>query len=126
VSRFTASGAVYPFEASDTGRWAWVLAEPLPWEIRDAAGTVTGQIVVPAGFLTDLGSVPWWARSLVNPADPQCAKAYVLHDWCLDCGGPLRQLEAAGVLHEALRALRVEGWRRNLPVLGAIAGIDRW
>jgi len=123
---FTAHGSLYPFQAADTGLWSWVIADPLVWEIRNPAGIVTGEIVVPAYFTTDLGTIPWLVRWLFNPADPQCAKAYVLHDWLLSLWGSERQLEAAGVMHQALRALGVSGWRRNSQVLAVIAAIDNW
>ena len=126
MSQFTSSGAVYPFLAADTGQWTWALAEPLTWEVRDAFGFVTDTIIVPAHFLTDLGSIPALARPLFSPADPQCAKAYILHDWLLSLWGSERQLEAAGVMHQALRALGVSGWRRNSQVLAVIAAIDKW
>lgn len=126
MTRFTTSGAVYPFRAADTGLWTWALAEPLVWEVRDASGAVTGEIVVPVDFLTDLGSIPPPLRWLFNPADPQSAKAYILHDWCLARWGPDRQVEAVGVMHEALRALDVPQWSRRLQVAGVLAGVDRW
>lgn len=126
MSRFTSHGAVYPFKAADTGAWTWALAEDLEWQVIDATGQVTGSIVVPAEFLTDLGSIPWWARWLFNPADPQCAKAYVLHDFALHAWGPERQLEAAGLAYQAMKVLEVPKWRRILQTLAIIAGIDRW
>jgi len=126
MSRFTSHGALYPFQAADTGLWTWALADPLIWEVRDAAGTVTSEIIVPAHFITDLGSIPWWARWLFSPADPQCAKAYVLHDFVLMTWGPERQLEAAGLAYQAMKALGVCLWRRLLQTAAIIAGIDRW
>lgn len=126
MSRFTTTTAVYPFRAADTGLWTWALAEPLVWEVRDASGAVTGEIVVPVDFLTDLGSIPPLLRWLFNPADPQCAKAYIGHDWLLHQWGPGRQVEAAGVMHQMLQALAVKEWRRRAQVWGVLAAIDRW
>lgn len=126
MSRFTTHGAVYPFRAADTGQWSWALAEPLIWEVRDASGAVTSLIAVPAHFLTDLGSIPAWGRWLFNPADPQCAKAYILHDWALVTWGTDRQIEAAGIFYQAMVALGVPRWRRVLQTLVIIAGIDKW
>lgn len=126
MSRFTTHGAIYAFRAADTGLWTWVLAEPLIWEVRDATGFVTDLISVPTDFLTDLGTVPWWGRWLVNPADPQCAKAFILHDWLLASWGPERQIEAAGVMYQAMKALGVAPWRRQMQLAAIIAGIDRW
>jgi len=124
VSAFTGSGAVYPFKAANTGCWTWVLAEPLTWEVRWPDRTWT--ITVPALFETDLGSIPWWCRSLFNPADPQASKAYILHDWILKTWGPEEQFFAAGELRKALRALNVAEWKRKAQLIGVTAGMDRW
>lgn len=124
MSRFTTHGAIVATE-TESG-WAWVLSEPLIWEVRNAAGDATEEIEVPVGFYTDLGSVPWFGRWLFNPADPQSAKAYILHDWLLYLWGGERQLEAAGVLSQALKALAVKTWRRVLATLAVIAAIDIW
>ncbi|SFV32246.1 hypothetical protein SAMN05216456_1584 [Devosia crocina] len=34
MSQSIGSVAVYPYRAADTGRWEWVLAEDLVWEVR--------------------------------------------------------------------------------------------
>lgn len=124
MSAFTGSGAVYPFKAADTGQWAWALAEPLVWEVRGPEATFT--ITVPAGFDTDLGSIPAWARWLINPADPQLAKAFVLHDYILRAFGPEKQPFAASQLYEALRALDCPHWKRKVIVTAVVIGIDEW
>lgn len=124
MSNFTGSGAVYPFRAADTGRWEWVLAENLIWEVRGPEAMFT--IVIPAGFLTDLGSIPWYGRWLINPADPQLAKAFILHDHILRAFGPEKQPFAASQLYEALRALDAPRWKRKLITVAVIVGIDDW
>ncbi|SFV31377.1 Protein of unknown function [Devosia crocina] len=124
MSLFTGSGAVYPFQAADTGEWSWVLAEDLAWEVRGPEATFT--ITVPAFFQTDLGSVPPLARWLINPADPQLAKAFVLHDYILQAFGPQKQPFAASQLYEALRALRAQRWKSKTITAAVVLGIDDW
>lgn len=124
MSAFTGSGAVYPYKAADTGKWAWALAEPLVWEVRGPESSFT--ISVPAGFDTDLGSIPWWGRWLINPADPQLSKAFVLHDYILQAFGPEKQPFAASQLYEALRALDCPRWMRKVIVAAVVVAIDDW
>ena len=74
------------------------------------------RIVVPAGFVTDFASVPWWARGLFAPFD-RAAKAAVLHDWLWSRGSPRH----AAVFAEALAVLRVPAWKRAV-----MAAAVRW
>jgi hypothetical protein len=124
MSAFTQGGAIYPFRAADTGTWAWALAEPLVWEVRGLGGGFT--ITAPVGFATDLGSIPPIGRIVVNPADAQLAKAFVLHDFILAEFGPACQPFAASQLYEALRALDCPQWKRKLITAAVVAGIDDW
>lgn len=126
MSHFVGRVSIYPFKAADTGLWTWALAQPLTWEITDGAGVVTGHIIVPAEFLTDLGSIPPFLRWLFNPADPRCAAAYVLHDWVLHVWGSERQVEAAGLMHQALRSVGEDKWSRLAQIAGVLAAIDNW
>lgn len=42
----------------------------------------THGVLVPAGFVCDLASVPWWAWKFTYPkAHPDTAAAAVVHDW---------------------------------------------
>ena len=72
-------------------------------------------ITVPAGFQTDLATVPrflWW---LFPPHDPHCAAAAVLHDylysWRSPEGEAFDRATADGILLEAMRILGVPEWR---------------
>ena len=122
---FSAHGSIYAID-DKPGHWLWILAEPIVWQVHDAAGNNTGSITVPDGFDTDLGSIPWFGRWLFSPADAQCAQAYILHDWLLDDWGKGRQIEAAGVFYQALKALNVPQWRRMVQTVAVIAAIDTW
>lgn len=124
MSEFTTFGTIHSFKAADTGKWTWVLAEPLVWEVQGIGHGFT--LTVPQGFLTDLGTVPWWAGWLVTNGDPQCAQAFILHDFILDAFGKACQPFAASQLYEALRALDVPGWKRKTITAVVVAAIDDW
>ena len=86
----------------------------------------THRIEVPAGFVTDFGSVPWWGRWLVPRWGWKWTKAYVIHDYLYrtqpegwtrkDADGLMRRIhreEGAGALKRnvAWMAVRLGGWR---------------
>lgn len=67
---------------------------------------------VPAGFVTDFGSIPAAAWPIVgHPADRPAG--YVLHDW-LYRTKPVGRLRADNLLNEALAVLGYARWRRWL------------
>jgi hypothetical protein len=49
-----------------------------------AFDTQRGRLVVPAGFVTDLASVPPFMRGLVPNAGRRVNLAAILHDWCCE------------------------------------------
>ena len=55
-------------------------------------------IVVPAGFTSDGGSIPWWARWLINPLHNQ--RAWWVHDWAWENN----REDHAELLNDALHA----------------------
>lgn len=70
-----------------------------------------GAIAVPAGFMTDLASVPWFARWYVS-RDGDHTKAAIVHDWLYAFASArtwpdVSRLDADLVFLEALRALGV-------------------
>src|SRR6185437_8718655 len=112
MSAFTENLSITPFGSE------WEVEAPLRWELlRKGSGLA---VTVPAGFTTDLASIPWWLRWLYNPADPRYAKAVVLHDWLL-VDPAISRLEAAAVFYEALCASGVSNWRAVPMALGVWA-----
>ncbi|MFN3549607.1 MAG: DUF1353 domain-containing protein [Mesorhizobium sp.] len=86
----------------------WTLSAPLSWEIGfKGSGLVW---TVPAGYVTDLASIPVLARMLFDRGDARLAKAAILHDHMLDSG--VDRITAAAEFHSALRADGVARWRR--------------
>lgn len=54
------------------------------WRLRDAYSVVVpgrGTLTVPRGFVTDLGSVPWFAQSYVGTEHPALNPAALVHDY---------------------------------------------
>jgi hypothetical protein len=86
----------------------WTLTNVLTWEIGfKGSGLVW---TVPAGFASDLASIPLLARLVFDRGDSRYAKAAILHDHMLDAG--FDRLTAAAEFHSALRADGVKRWRR--------------
>ena len=111
-------------EAQDTPG-EWKLIYPLVWAI-DGDGYRMPDIEVPAGFVTDLASVPKLLRGLLDPTDPSRRPA-VLHDWlyCSQNKHDYTRQQADALFRVALRAdgssavaafiyhagVRAGGWR---------------
>lgn len=78
----------------------WVLIYPLTWEFgKKGSGH---KETVPAGFKTDLATIPWWARIFFRTANVRYAKASAYHDWLLE--NNWSAIEAAAVFAEMLKA----------------------
>ena len=76
-------------------------------------------IVVPPRFLTDLSSVPWYARCLIGQAGPHL-EASIVHDWLYcawqreDGAEPDEDMRnfADDVFRQAMIRSNVRAWRR--------------
>lgn len=78
------------------------------------------QIVVPAGFVWDGGSVPRLFWNLVDPWG-SASKAYLLHDW-LYATQERSRLVSDAILMEAMEVLNVALWKRKAIYLGVRMG----
>ena len=67
-------------------------------------------VTVPAGFVTDLASVPRWFWWVFPPFDPQYAAAAVLHDFLLSWVD-FDPMTAHTLFLDALLILGVERWK---------------
>lgn len=94
--------------ASPRSNGEWTLIAPLTWELGFLGSGL--RVEVPAGFRSDLASIPVWARSIFDRGDSRYAKAAILHDYMLKKG--FDRLTAAAEFHSALRASRVKKWKR--------------
>jgi hypothetical protein len=106
------------------GRSLWGLHDPLAYRPGDMAETIT----VPAGFVTDLASIPRWAWNLLPPDGPW-VKGAIIHDFLYATRGtgvwkrhpaaitrstPYSRAEADEILREALENRGVDWLRRNI------------
>jgi hypothetical protein len=86
---------------------------------------VGGQsIVVPAGFVTDLASVPRILTNIV-PADGPWVKAAVIHDYLYathGINGLYTRKQADGILREAMGVLGVSPFYRTVIYSGVRVG----
>lgn len=103
-------------EADNQDDGKWVVCAPLVYASLAAARTIT----VPAGFQTDLASVPrlpvvyWLTGGTSN-------KAAVVHDYLYSTGLVPRAV-ADAVLREASQVTGVPGWRRWVMWAGVRVG----
>lgn len=94
----------------------WEVTEPLVFEVgKKGSGEL---ITVRPGFLTDIASIPWWARPLIGPKAGKYAKAAVLHDWLYqhpeDGVDEARERDVVDPLFlEAMVAVAITWWRRS-------------
>jgi hypothetical protein len=137
VSQYTAYDSAFAIQPVrlDDGRPAYVLLQPLRWEIGYKGSGLW--IEIPGGFVTDLASVPRIAWSIFNGYAPETAKAAAIHDWLrptptdiLQQPRPVWDVQvAAGEFYHALKADGVPRWRRKaMYLLVAIFGTrkDEW
>lgn len=99
----------------------WVLVEPLVYQSDRAGMTIT----VPAGFQTDLASVPRWPVIFFLCGDTS-NEAAIVHDYLYSTHMVPRDV-ADGVLSEASRASGVPAWRASLMWAGVrLFGSSHW
>jgi hypothetical protein len=106
------------------GRSLWGVEKPISYR---PAGT-TDEITVPAGFVTDLASIPRWAWTILPPDGPW-VKAAVIHDFLYQTKGtgvwkghpsgdtrptPYTRAQADGILREAMEDRQVGPVARNI------------
>jgi hypothetical protein len=100
-------------EAADA-RGEWVVKDPLVWD----TGAV--RVTVPAGYITDLASIPRALRSVFDINGPS-RKPAVLHDW-LYCSQIVSRGTADALFRDAL-AWAGMGWvHRTAYYLGVRMG----
>lgn len=118
--------AIAPYKRADTGAWEWAVSDDLRWDLVFEGSPLS--VTVPMGFSTDLGSIPAWLRWLFSGHDPQCVKAYILHDYLLlirhERGWS--QQFCAGQMFDAMKADDVAPWSRRLQYHGVSLAIDEW
>lgn len=86
------------------------------YDVRYYSRRVHRWIHIPAGFRSDLLSIPWtWSR--VFPRGGYGKRAAIAHDWlCVDRPDWSSSDDAADVFDEALKIDGVPTWRRRMMV----------
>lgn len=77
------------------------------------------RVTIPAGYVTDLASVPRWLWWFLAPYDPQYAAAAVLHDYLRSWAG-FDPLTAHTTFLDALMILGVERWKAMAMFLAVV------
>ncbi|EGQ5165988.1 DUF1353 domain-containing protein [Salmonella enterica] len=104
MSRFTS-----PAILEMLGHFNWRVYEPFAFYLSDDESDV---IEVPAGFITDLASVPrvFW---ILLPPDGKYAKAAIIHDYLYD--NALRTKKEADLIFlDGMTVLGVPKWKRTI------------
>ncbi|ECE6803540.1 phage tail protein [Salmonella enterica subsp. diarizonae] len=104
MSRFTT-----PAILEMIGHYNWRVYEPFAFYLSDDESDV---IEVPAGFITDLATVPrvFW---ILLPPDGKYAKAAIIHDYLYD--NALRtKKEADRIFLDGMTVLGVPKWKRTV------------
>lgn len=121
---------IQPMQRED-GTWVWVTSRAFGFRFG-SYGDYGCIFTVPMGFETDLGSIPWWCRWLLNPSDPSCSTAYVIHDYVNSITkrrrpgiGVVSSHMAASVLYDALRLCGVSPFKAGTIYSGVVAGIAK-
>ncbi len=111
MSSFTRA-LLEPTGATREGRAVFRVAAPFTFEIGQV-GSGFG-ITVPAGFESDLASVPWWALHMVNVG--ALARSAVLHDFLRERLS-FSKIEGDAIFLTAMAAEGVTPWQRELVLL---------
>lgn len=96
----------------------WELMTPFTYHVGDEHSL--DKIEVPAGFVTDFGSVPTILHPVVSPQG-KAKGAFVLHDW-LYYTGQRSRLVSDAILMEALEVCKVNRFQRWLIFRGVRMG----
>lgn len=111
-------------DATETKPGVWRLNEPLVYRARDGR-----RWIVPAGFWTNLYSIPEAIKWLFGEVDAEYGAGAALHDWLYEMHESLgiSRAEADGLLREATEALGMSGVKRGVIYAGVrVFGGRRW
>lgn len=107
MSSFTEPLILEALPSERGGRGEFAVYKPFTYEVGFLGSG--DAITVPAGFVTDLASIPWFARPFI-PISGRIAKPALLHDWLLVTNDP----RAASVFAEAMVVAKVPKFKRTL------------
>lgn len=85
----------------------WEFRLVLPFEFYEGSRENPSAVYcVPAGFVTDLASVPRWMWSFLQPTG-RYTKAAILHDWLIKPDSGVIRADADRIFYEAMQVLGV-------------------
>ncbi len=102
MSSFTEPLLLEALDSTRGGRGEFRVAKEFVYEVGSLGSG--DKIVVPVGFVTDLASIPFFARAFI-PLSGRLAKPALIHDWLFENSDP----RASSVFEEALRVNCVNG-----------------
>lgn len=112
----------YPLPEAGGAVWRWVTVGDIRFEHgRGGSGFVD---TIEGGWPTDMASIPRWLAWLVNPFDPQTARAAAIHDWMLAKG--YEQRVAAGEFYRQLALDNVRLRKRIAYYLAVLVASTKW
>lgn len=86
----------------------WEFRLLLPFEFYEGnRENPTAVHCVPAGFVTDLASVPRWLWSFLQPTG-RYTKAAILHDWLIQADSGVSRADADRIFYDAMVVLGVK------------------
>lgn len=86
----------------------WEFKLLLPFEFYEGSREKpTAVHCVPAGFVTDLASVPHWLWSFLQPTG-RYTKAAILHDWLIRSDSGVSRADADRIFYDAMMVLGVK------------------
>lgn len=109
MSSFTAPLVLEALDSERLGQGEFAVYLPFSYDVGHLGSGDT--VAVPRGFVTDLASIPWFARSFISISG-RVAKPALLHDYLLTEG----DLRADDVFAEALVVAGVPAHHRALLV----------
>ena len=104
----------------------WPMSDGVNWELQHEVRYVTkdGRVIyIPAGFVTDFASIPWFFRRLFQPATGKHRDGAVVHDWIFrtaDC--PFTFEEANDIFNDIMVLRNTTNWKRALIYKGVQLG----
>lgn len=110
MSRYTDHLALEPY-----GKM-WVNRTPFSFDVGYKGSGAT--VIIPKGVLSDLATIPWYARPFIRTADARFAKASFLHDHMLKQGWSPQV--AAACFYDALRADDVPAFTAGIMFLAVL------
>lgn len=98
-------------EISTKAKPYWKLSAPRGYLIFHL--TPTAPIIVPDGFITDKGSIPWIFRNIISHDDREMIMAYLVHD--LECEMKrMTRFNVDGLLYEIGTEMEASWIKRNI------------